>query len=218
MEFTFRLANAGDKEYVIDAIVEAEKGGHDIISYCSIFSLTEPEFRNLLGRMLDEDIEGQEVCLSNFMIAEMNGERAATLCAFTECKDGLSSNMLKTNMLLHLLGKDEIMKAMPRMSIMNEVNVSREPNILQFEYAFIDEKYRGQGLLRRLMDEHIKVRQNAGMQMPKLQLMILGNNIAAYKSHERYGFKVIETKVAQNKDILKLMSCDTKLLMEKIMT
>ena len=215
MNITYRQATPADKDLIITTIVASEKGDYDIISYCAIFSITEDEFRELVSNILDEEMEGQEICYSNFIIAEVDGKTAATLGAFVEKRDGLSSNMIKMNMLMFFLDRQKVLDAAPMISLMNETSLPREEFALQYEYGYILPEYRGHGLLRHLMDEHIRVNKERGLKNRKMQLIILENNIGARKSHEKYGFVLTGRQQSQNPDIFKIMACDTKILMEK---
>ena len=64
-----RQAGAEDIDFLIEAIIEAEKSGSEMISYCGIFGLSQAELIELMRKMLAEDLEGQQLCISGFAIA-----------------------------------------------------------------------------------------------------------------------------------------------------
>ena len=66
---SIRKATEKDIPFLIETIIAAEKSGTETIAYCSIFSLGKEEFTELLKNILEEDIQGQELCVSDFLIA-----------------------------------------------------------------------------------------------------------------------------------------------------
>ena len=95
----FRNATITDVPFIVTAIIEAEKSGTDKLSYSTIFGLTEEEVRSYLQEMLYEEIDGCELSISSFIIAEYNGQPAGALSAWIEGKDGIPSAILKGNLL-----------------------------------------------------------------------------------------------------------------------
>jgi ribosomal protein S18 acetylase RimI-like enzyme len=215
MNISFRSAAPSDKDFLITTIIEAEKSGSNIISYCAIFSINEEELKALLGRILDEDIEGQELYIPGFLIAEVDGEPAAAISAWIENETGMSSNIIKSNLLMYCLDRDTLINATPALQLMNEINVPRSAGALQIESVYTAEKYRGLGLVSKLVDEHIRRNREAGKVFDTAQVILLQNNVSARKAYEKTGFAVVKEKTCADKAILKLLSCDTKILMEK---
>ncbi len=215
MNITIRRAAESDKDFLITAIIEAEKSGSDMVSYCSIFSISQAELKELLSNILDEDIEGQEMYIRDFLIAEVDGEPAAAVSAWIENETGLSSNMIKTNLLMYFLDRDIMMNATPYLKLMNEVNIHREANALQVECIYTSEKFRGLGLSGKLINEHIRLKLEGGATFNKVQVILLKNNQSARKAYVKAGFSVVQEKTCPDKAILKLLSCDTKILMER---
>jgi len=215
MAIHIRNATDADKDFLITSIIEAEKSGSDIISYCSIFSISENELEELLRNILDENIEGQELCVSNFLIAEVDGEKAAALSTWIEKEDGMSSSFIKSNLLMHFLDREKMMAASGALSLIKETNIEREDKALQIECVYTGPGYRGLGLIKLLIDEHIKVRQDKGRTFHKAQIILLKNNLSALRAYEKAGFAVVKEKNCTDPSIFKLLSCDTKILMEK---
>ena len=215
MDINIRQATEADKDFLIESIIEAEKSGSDMISDCAIFSITEDDFRTALSSMLDEDMEGQELNISGFLIAEVDGEKAAALNTWVENASGMSSSMIKSNLLMYFLDRQAIINAAPAMALMNEVNIHRDSNALQIESVYTAEKYRGLGLTSKLINEHIRLKQAAAVPFNKVQVILLKNNEAAQKAYQKAGFAIVAEKHCTNPAILNLMPCDTKILMEK---
>lgn len=215
MNISIRRATVADKDFLITAIIEAEKSGHDTVSYCSIFGISLEELKELLCNILDEHIEGQEMYIPNFLVAEVNGEKGAAVSAWIENETGISSTMIKSNLLMYFLDRDIIMNATPSIKLMNEVNIQREANALQIECVYTDEKFRGLGLIGKLINEHIRLKQGTGLSFNKVQVILLKSNERAIKAYNNAGFSVVQEKTCSDKAILKLLSADTKILMER---
>jgi len=217
MNTTIRQATLDDKDFLITAIIEAEKSGSDIISYCAIFGISEDDLKELLGSILDEEIEGQEICANHFLIAEVDAEPAAAISAWIEAEEGMASNMIKSNLLMYLLDRQIIMNAAPNIALMNEVNIHREEGALQIECVYTAEKYRGMGLSRKLVEEHIIRNKEAGKDFNKVEVILLKNNASAQRAYEKTGFTLAQEKHCADKNIMNLLPCDTKILMERIL-
>ncbi len=210
-----RRANTTDIDFLITAIIEAEKSGSEMISYCGIFNITEAELIKALRNMLDENVEGQELCISSFMIAEENGEKAAALAAWVEGKTGRSASAIKNDLLIYFLDRQKVLLATENISLMNEIGIDRTPGTLQIESVYTAPKFRGKGLSKQLIEAQITDYQKSGDKFEKVQVFLLGNNIAATKSYEKAGFTIVKTKQAANKAINKILSSDTRVLMER---
>jgi hypothetical protein len=81
--FTIRRAVATDIPFLVDVIISAERSGTDKLSYSTLFDLPEAHVRRLLAEMLAEDVTGQELCVSGFLIAEVLHECAGAACGCT---------------------------------------------------------------------------------------------------------------------------------------
>ncbi len=215
MNITIRKAVSEDKDFLITSILEAEKSGGNVVSYCAIFGITEDELRTALGHILDEDMEGQELAMSAFLVAEADGERAAALSTWVEKAKGMSSSMIKSNLLMYFIDREKILAAGPNLTLMNEVAIPRDEYALQIECVYTAPKYRGKGLTGKLIEAHIKQRQEDGMTFNKVQVILLKNNVSAQKAYEKAGFAVAEEKRCADRAILKLLPSDTKILMQK---
>ncbi len=215
MSLVLRQATAADKDFIVTAITEAEKSGSGRISYCSIFSITEEYFRSVLGNILDEEMPGQELYLPGFLVAEVDGRLAAASCSWIEKADGMASNMIKSNLLMYFMERTVMLNAMPSMAVVNEVNIERDENALQIESIYTGENFRGRRLTKLLIDEHIRQKQVTGGKFDKAQIILMGHNTSAIKAYEKAGFVIKQKKTSANPEIVRLLSGDTKVLMER---
>jgi ribosomal protein S18 acetylase RimI-like enzyme len=218
MSINIRKAGSTDKDFIIKAIMESEKSGSDIVSYCAIFSIDEDTFRGVLSSILDEGMEGQELCISNFLVAEVDGERAAAVSTWVEKAEGIASNMIKSNLFMYFMDREVLLNAAAALALVNEINISRDEHALQVENVYTEEKFRGMGLAGKLIDEHIRLQQQAGAKFDKVQVILLKNNAKAIRSYEKAGFTIKTEKQCGDKAIYNLFPCDTKILMERQLT
>src|SRR3989339_169360 len=125
---SIRKATEKDIPFLIETIIAAEKSGTETFAYCSIFSLGKEEFTELLKNILEEDIQGQELCVSDFLIAEEKGISVGACCGWIEGENGTSSS-LKANILHYFLGEEKIAEAQGIMKIADALHIEREADL-----------------------------------------------------------------------------------------
>ena len=145
---TFRQAQEADLDFVVEAILEADRSPGSRTSYCTLFEIEERDFPSILQSMLEEEIEGQELCLSGFLLATVEGEPAGGLSGWVEGEAGLPSGILKVNLLAHVLGRERIARAAERLRVASELEHRREKGAIQLESIYVREAFRN--LLQRL--------------------------------------------------------------------
>lgn len=212
-----RKAAQDDIDFIINTIIESQKSGTEKISYCNIYSLTEAELRENLENILKEDLEGitgYEFCLSNFLIYEINGERAGAQGSWIEGIDGMPSSIIKTNLLLQFLGREKLEKAYEKFEIIKELNFERDDGAIQLEYFFVKNKFIYKGVFVKLLVAQIKKHMASNKGISKVQSILFSDNAKSYKSFLRIGFEIVEEKTAKNKKILDIYPHDTRILME----
>jgi len=215
MSMTIRQATAEDKDFLIEAIMEAEKSGSETISYCAIFSISEDRLREALANMLDEEMEDQELYIPNFLVADVDGKPAATISGWIEKKNGMASSIIKSNMLMYSLDRDILLAAAPHLGLMNEVSITRSENALQLECVYTKPEFRGRGLAASLLEAHIKRVKEEGEPVDTAQIILLKNNTGAIKAYEKAGFSIVTEKTCNDDAILKLLPGNTKIMMER---
>ena len=212
---TVRQATANDRDFLIDAIIEAEKSGSDIISYCSIFSITEEKLRETLSDIFDEEMEDQELHIPNFLIAEVDGQPAATLSGWIEKKNGITSNIIKSNLLMCTLDRDLLLNAAPALKLMHQVDIPRSEGTLQLECGHTRQQFRGMGLAALLVEAHVQRQKDNGETMKIAQIITMKGNPESLRAYHKAGFSITAEKTCSDDGILKLLPGKTKLLIEK---
>lgn len=211
---TFRRANEQDIDFIIEAVIAAEKSGTDRLSYASIFGLELPKVTELLKNAILEDIPGQELALSEFIIAYIDNELAGTVCAWIEAAEGVSSAVLKANVLFYFLGAETIAIAAEKSKLIEPLNIPREAGTLQIESVYVRNKFRGLGVSNKLISEHIKDVLHLGDPVTKVQIHVAASNETAKRSYEKLGFVTKISKTCPDNKVLEFLPSDTRIMME----
>ena len=112
-KYIFRDATIKDIDFLSKAIVEAKKGGSDMVGMANLFELSEDEFRKYVSQMLEEEIDGCDFSISSFIIAEYEGRPVATFGGWIEGanEDEMPSSMLKSNLIGYIIPLENVQKA-----------------------------------------------------------------------------------------------------------
>ena len=213
MDIIIRQALAQDTEFLIDSIVNAEKSGREKVTYCQIFSISEEDLRNVLRQILDEEIEGFEFCIQNFLIAELGNKVAGAISGWIEGADGMPSSLLKMNAFSFFLPKAKIDAARQRIKLIEEIAIEREAGCLQLDCVYTIPEYSGQGISGKLIDAHLK--QAKKLQTNKSQIILMKENATALRAYEKAGFHKVLEKVSDNLEIADILPGSGKILLER---
>ena len=206
-----RRANRTDIPFLVDAIIEAEASGTQTISYREIFRLNDGELRELFDSILSEEIQGCGWSPPEFLIAENDAEAAACCAAWIEGAGGLSSSIIKAQLLVEFLGQGKWENSKENLSAASEINIDRTPGILQIDSVYTQPRYRGHGLSRILIREHLLQAAKSGTRRAEIQVM--KNNHPAIKAYRKVGFIVKREKGSDNIRLGQLLPYHTKLVM-----
>ncbi|MCK9210884.1 MAG: hypothetical protein M0P61_08630 [Ignavibacteriaceae bacterium] len=214
-DLVIRKATFQDIDFIIKTIIEAEKSFTNIISYCGIFSLTEEELISLLEKILSENVTGQELCYSDYLVAVIGGEYAGACGAWVEGANGFSSAVLKADILFGFIPQKKILNAKHYFPTLQHLNIEREKDTLQIVYAYVIEKFRGKGLVGKLINEHIRIQKGLFPQIKKVQLRPTITNESAFKAYNKLGFELAYEKSTEDVKVLEYLPARGKYLMEK---
>ncbi len=214
MNFIIKEATEEDLPFLVEAIINAERSGTQTLSYEKLFELDEQQVINNLSKILAEDITGQELCISDFLIAWFDEERAAAICSWIEGEEG-SSAILKSNVLMFGFGKEAFARVLHKAALLEPLNMTREAGALQLESVYVTNKYRGQGVVNLLILAHINKQQSRKRRLKKVQIILAKDNENALKAYIKAGFATVLEKYQTNAEVLKYLPTQTKILMEK---
>ncbi len=211
----FRKAEENDIEFISKVIIEAEKSGSDKISYCNIFTLSEDEFREILKNILLEDIEGCELSLSGFLIAEIDGEYAGACSSWVEGHDDIPSAIIKANLLFHFIPREKLVKAREIFKIIEPLNIVREKNTIQLESSHVAENFQGKGIGGMIMEELIKRHIQEDNKLKKVQIIMVKGNEKAYNAWNKIGFFIADEIFVDDNRIKDLLPSNNMVLLER---
>ena len=217
-EYLIREAVKRDIPFLADTVIAAEKGRSDKLSYSTLFNISESKAKELIIAMFEEEIDGCELSLSSFLVAEYNGEIVAALGSWIEGFNGcMPSKILKSNLILHSFEKERIEFFKTISHIIKDVLIEREPLTLQLEYIYIADKHLGKGLDTELINKSIEhaLAKYPGLQ--KVQTQLFKNNIFAVIVLRKKGFNMVRSYKTDNAEIFNYIPFNEKLLMEKLL-
>lgn len=213
--FIIRQATIGDVPFLVDTIVEAEKSGTDKLSYSSIFGLSEDDVKLYLADMLYQGIDGCELSVSSFLVAEKDGRIAAAVSAWIEGSHGVPSSVLKGNLLTNILPRESIEKASLIKLILRDMHIGYIQNSIQIGAGYVAKEFRGNNLLGILNDEIIERLSILKPDVSEVYVQIFSCNSIAININKKSNFKVILIKESLNYEILRYLPSNKKVLMKK---
>lgn len=211
----FRKATQADIPFLVDTIVAAEKSGSEIFSYSTIFEMPEQEIRELLAAILAEDAPGQELCVSDYLIAQVNGQDAGALAGWIEGESGQPSGLIKGTLLKYFFPRKNLDKAASKKNILDEVHFERESGVLAMESGFTLPDFRGKKVLASLMLEFCHRFKMSRPELKKAQMYMVKSNELAFNIYRKIGFEIVEEKISNHPDISRLIPSPSKILIEK---
>lgn len=208
-------ATQHDIDFITQAVFSAVKSGTDVLTYATLFEKKEQELMPLFKEMIEEDIAGQELWLSGFLIAKTSeGKPAATCCAWVEGDEGLSA-MLTAQLISFAMGIKTYQKALEKHEIIESMRVDREEGALQIEHVYTDAAYRGQGLAAQVIEQQIQQYKHLQPEVKKAQIILFKTNQNAVNAYSKLGFTVAQEQHSTHPKVLNYFPADTRILMEK---
>jgi len=193
-----RQATAKDIPFLVETVINAEKSGTNILSYTTVFGLTEDETRMVLTAMFEEEIDGGELSLSSFMVADIDDKVASAVAGWIECACGDSSYFLKSNLISYCIPKQNIEKALKARDIVRDIYIKRTPYTIQLEYVYTDPKYRGRDIYRMLRNVLVEKLHKENPSVEFVDIQIFEGNKIMYNLNLSDGFFVLERKESTN--------------------
>jgi hypothetical protein len=215
-DYSIRNAEQKDIPFLASAIIAAEKGRSDKLSYSTLFNLSQSRVKELVINMLEEEIDGCELSVSSFLIVEYDGVPVATSAGWIEgFGDNMPSQILKSNLIFNTFGKESIEFFKTKAHIVRDILIDRDPLTLQLEYLYIADEHIGKGLDAMLINKSIENSLQIYPALQKIQGQLFKNSIFAIIALRKKGFVIAKTCKATNKEILDYIPFDEKLMMEK---
>jgi hypothetical protein len=217
-EFVYRLATTGDIPFLVETIIEAEKSGTDILSYTTIFGLTEEEAKGYVADMLEEEIDGCELSVSSFMVAVHDGKVVAALSSWVEAKEGISSAELKGNLLGFVLPRESILKAASVSPVVRKIHMDYIPGTIQKGAGYVVKEFRHRNLFGLLTEKLVGHLLKSSPDVTEVYTQVFSGNIPAIKANEKIGFKIVDSIESDDETLLTLLPSNKKYLLKKVLS
>jgi ribosomal protein S18 acetylase RimI-like enzyme len=214
-EFTIRPAIPDDIPFLVDTIIEAEKSGTSVLTYTTIFGLTEAEARECIAKMLEEGVDGCELSVSGFILAEKDNQIAGAVGEWIEGSEGIPSGILKGNLLRYTLPPQCFEKASTLNKIVNDLHIEYVTNTIQIGLVYVAPEARGKGLVSILIDHKIDSLKESNPHVKEAYVQVFGNNLPAIRAYEKAGFETVFRKDASLLETSDFMPYTSKILMKK---
>lgn len=213
--YIFRKATINDVDFLVTTIIEAEKSSTNNLGLANYLEVTEEELRHYLKAILEEEIDGCEMSISSFIVAEYDGVVVSAKGGWMEGnnEDEQSSAVLKSNLISYHFPMEKILNAQKKWEIVKDIQIEREWGAYQWEYSYTVPEHRGHHLVPRINDMHIEKAIELGAK--KIQGHVFAKNIKILKVYERSGFKVLRSYTSNHPLTKEYYPDNTILLLEK---
>lgn len=214
-KLNIRPATLGDVEFIATTIIEAEKSSTDKIGPANYFEITEADYRKYLIQMLEEEIDGCEISISSFVVAEYEGEVVAARGGWLEGDndDNAPSSLLKSNLFAYILPKENLMKGQSKYDIVKDIMIEREMGTYQLENSYTKAEFRGLHIMGLLDGYHIDIAIKKGVK--KIQAHVSKENEKSLRACERSGFHVVRYYTSHHPQVKEYYPDDTMVLLER---
>ena len=161
-EYLIKKATIKDVDFLADVIIGAEKSFTKNLGLSNFFELSEEKVKELIIAMLKEKIDGCEFSISSFFIAFYNEKPVGAVGGWLEgFYTGMSSNLVKSNLIHFIFPKENVVKAHAKMEMIKEMlQIERPSGTYQIEYGYVDNDHRGKRITDRLMEAHMVYQSN----------------------------------------------------------
>lgn len=216
-EYEIRKATTDDAEFLADVIIGAEKSMTETLGLAKVFELSENYTKELIIRMLKEDVDGCEFSPSSFLIASLFGKPVAAMGGWLEGYfDKMPSVLIKSNLIMFVFPKENILHATEKLNLIKGMQFEREMGTYQLEYVYVDPLHRGKELAGLLMASHLRNARVLDPGIRKVQAQVFESNKSSLKHLEKTGYVQVDRLVSDNLEILKYLPHNIKILLEKL--
>lgn len=185
-DLIIRSARLTDIDFIIEAIIQAEKSGTEICALLSLWNCSESQLKFYLRAILEEEIDGTEWSISSFVVAENAGQVVGAFAGWVEGENEweLSSSILKANLMKANMPIEIIVDMAKFQREIESIHLDRTPGTLQLEYAFVLPQCKGRGIIGKII-EYIIEKNN---KVPSVEVQLFSNNNSAYRAYSKLGF------------------------------
>jgi GNAT superfamily N-acetyltransferase len=201
-EISFRRGSLDDREFLVAAIIEAERSGTSSSMYERVFDLTRDELEDGLRSVLAEDLPGCELCAGSFLLAVVGDQPVGCIATWIEGETGVASSIVKATVWPRVLGIKRWIDAAPKLRLIAEVDIAREPGALQVESVFVVPSFRGRRITTALIESAIREVRTHSPKCTLAQILTVPENTASARAFTSAGFARTRETRSTSADLL----------------
>lgn len=189
-----RKATKEDIPFLAGIILLAESTGNEITSYTKMFGMTDEELQPMIEKSITNDMKGHPLTYHTYLVATVDGAPAAAISVYTEGEFG-DSNHLMTGALMNGFDRKKIGPAFAFLKEHAYLNIPKTRNTLQIDCVATLPEFRGQGLLKQLVNEAERMAADAGIR--ELQIQVWKKNEGAVSAYGKLGYVTTAEQLSQ---------------------
>lgn len=213
-DFIIRPATLNDSDFLVKAILMADKGPSAVSSYSGIFNLSEEDAASKIKLMLEEELDSCELSPEHFLVAEKDGQVVAAAAGWVEGFDGVASWMVRSALFQEYYPKEALKHAQKLKHIVDKIVVHRTMGALQLESVYVEPAFRGNKLATKLFAAHVKKCMNDHPKTEIAELITYLENTKAINLYRKMGFSIIKQSKCTDPDVLKYYPGSGMVLMQ----
>ncbi len=215
-DFLFRKATQDDVDFIIEAIIEAEKSGTEVISLCKLLDINENELKIILKNILEEGNAWNEWNISNYLICTVNNKYAGTGSYWIEPSNAGLEIYSNANFFFDYIPREKLLHAQKFFYLIRDFHIERKPETLQIENTYVRNEFRGQGLIGKIINQQILETKKINTHVNNVQIRLIKTNDKALRAYEKIGFKVVYEISIDEIEAKLILPANTRVLMEMI--
>jgi ribosomal protein S18 acetylase RimI-like enzyme len=212
---TIEKATLEDKNFLVKAILEADKSFTNTSSYSQLLEMSENELVSVFHELFEEELEGCEFGHESFAIARIDGENAGTCASWIEGASGLPSWQLRTTALFCSVPSKNMNRLKQNTETFSSINLPRTPGSLQIESVYIEPQFRGKGVFLELLNFHINFTLKQGFDFNIVELLTYNSNVIAEAAYRKVGFEKVQSSHSEHPQIKNFYPSDGMTLWQK---
>jgi len=214
-DYLIRCARVDDVDFIVETIIEAQKGSSNKSLFSLVYDLTVKESFNYIKIMLLEDVIGCDFSLSSFLVLERNNKVVASVNGWVEGSQGISSSILKANLFNYILPKKHLKKEQSLNKLFRELQFEFLNDTIQIGYAYVEKNSRGNNFIGILLNERINSLKSKNQKTTEVYIRLHGNNIKGLIAYKKIKFEIDSIKESLNKEILNYLPSNKSIQMKK---
>jgi GNAT superfamily N-acetyltransferase len=214
-ERTYRRGTLDDIDFLVAALIGAERSGGAQSLYERLFDFGEPELAALLKGLFLEDVPGSELCCESFWLAIEAGRPAGCVATWVEAGDGPPSHFVRASLLSHALGVERWKLAAERLRALAPIDIARTAGTLQIEGVYVSPAHRGQGVVGDLLEHALRAAPLENASVRRAQILSVVGNESSSRAFEKAGFVVAQRSESDDPRVSALFPGRGRLLWER---